>query len=341
MSDILNASYDDKVAYGLPGAWAQLAPEQRARALGLFENMPESVGAGDRDVLYSAAGLRQLPTIDSAGMYINSAKVPENQPAKIARALVDYPTGGGREIAPATKDALSAIERFRALNDAQEAGGGNIPNTLASLSGKNAVLLDTGAKAAEAGRQPTGAELSAMRDALGPLAKRYGVSATNRGAFVFPYRGADEPVKSLRKKDIAALKAAFPGSSAVKAGGTTVYVPGVGKYVGDDIAPSAPYSGEATMGLLEEFARNPQELAMNLGESESVRNALREKYMRDLNRKNDSGASYRGDIQNTRRFFSEADWPKAVELIRKGLSPAAALAALGYSASSLAAEPDE
>jgi hypothetical protein len=341
MSDILNASYDDKVAYGLPGAWAQLAPEQRARAAGLFENMPESVGAGDRDVLYSAAGLRQLPTFDSAGMYTNMAGDVESNPLNIARALVDYPTGGGREIAPATKDALSVIERFRALNDAQEAGGGNIPNTLASLSGKNAVLLDTGAKAAEAGRQPTGAELSAMRDALGPLAKRYGVSATNRGAFVFPYRGADEPVKSLRKKDIAALKAAFPGSSAVKAGGTTVYVPGVGKYVGDDIAPSAPYSGEATMGLLEEFARNPQELAMNLGESEDVRNALREKYMRDLRRHNELGASYRGDIQNTRRFFSEADWPKAVELIRKGLSPAAALAALGYSASSLAAEPDE
>lgn len=341
MSDVIDAPYEEKLAYGAPGAWAQLAPEQRARALGLFENMPEGVGAGDRDILYSAAGFRQLPTIDSAGMYINSANVPENQPAKIARALVDYPTGGGREIAPATKDALSVIERFRALNDAQEAGGGNIPNTLASLSGKNAVLLDTGAKAAEAGRQPTGGELSAVRDALGPLAERYGVSATNRGALVLPYKGADEPVKSLRDMDMAALEAAFPGSSAVKAGGTTVYVPGVGKYVGDDIAPTAPYSGEATMGLLEEFAQNPQELAMNIGESEAVRNSLREKYMRDLNRKNELGGDYRGDIQNTRRFFSEADWPKAVELIRKGLSPAAALAALGYSASSLAAEPNE
>lgn len=341
MSDISDAPYEEKIAYGIPGAWAQAIPEQRARALGLFENMPESVGAGDRDILYSAAGFRQLPTIDSAGMYINSAKVPENQPLKMARALVDYPTGGGREIAPATKDALSVIERFRALNDAQEAGGGNIPNTLASLSGKNAVLLDTGAEAAEAGRQPTGAELSAVRDALGPLAERYGVSATNRGVFVLPYRGENEPVKSLRDMNMAALEAALPGSSAVKAGGTTVYVPGVGKYAGDDIVPSAPYSGEATMGLLEEFARNPPELAMNLGESEAVRNALREKYMRDLRRHNELGASYRGDIQNTRRFFSEADWPKAVELIRKGLSPAAALAALGYSASSLAAEPNE
>ena len=40
----------------------------------------------------------------------------------------------------------------------------------------------------------------------------------------------------------------------------------------------------------------------------------------------------------SRRFFSEADWPKAVEMIRKGMSPAAALAALGYSASSMAGE---
>jgi hypothetical protein len=341
MSDITDAPYEEKIAYGLPGAWAQAAPEQRARALGLFENMPESVGAGDRDILYSAAGFRQLPTIDTAGMYINSAKVPENQPAKIARALVDYPTGGGREIAPATKDALSVIERFRALNDAQEAAGGNIPNTLASLTGKNAVLLDTGAEAAEAGRQPTGAELSAVRDALGPLAERYGVSATNRGAFVLPYRGADEPVKSLREMDIAALEAAFPGSSAVKAGGTTLYVPGVGKRANNDIVPTTPYTGEATMGLLEEFARNPPELAMNLSESEDVRNALREKYMRDLRRHNELGASYRGDIQNTRQFFAEADWPKVVEMIRKGISPATALAALGYSASSLAAEPNE
>jgi hypothetical protein len=340
MSDILNASYDDKVAYGLPGAWAQLAPEQRARALDLFENMPESVGAGDRDVLYSAAGLRQLPSIDSAGMYTNMAGDVESNPLSIARALVDYPTGGGREIAPATKDALSVIERFRALNDAQEAGAGNIPNTLASLSGKNAVLLDTGAKAAEAGRQPTGAELSAVMDAMGPLADKYGVTSTNRGAFVFPY-SATEPGSSLRGMDLAALEAALPGSSAVKGGGTTLYVPGVAKRVGNDIVATDPYSGEATMGLLEEFARNPQELALNLGESEDVRNALRQKYMRDLTRKNDLGVGYRGDIQNTRRFFSEADWPKAVELIRKGLSPAAALAALGYSASALAAEPDE
>jgi len=75
---------------------------------------------------------------------------------------------------------------------------------------------------------------------------------------------------------------------------------------------------------------------MDIGESEAVRAALRDKYSRDLGRKNELGSEYRGDIQNTRRFLSETDWPKAVALIRGGMAPAAALAALGYSSSALA-----
>ena len=90
--------------------------------------------------------------------------------------------------------------------------------------------------------------------------------------------------------------------------------------------------------MLQELAGNPPELAMNLGESEGVRAALREKYLRDLERRNEMGASYRGDIQNTRKFFSETDWPRAVELIRAGMAPAAAIAALGYSSSALAGD---
>ena len=71
-------------------------------------------------------------------------------------------------------------------------------------------------------------------------------------------------------------------------------------------------------------------------ESEGVRNAIKEKMARDA-----ALPEARGDIQETRRFFSKADWPKAVDLIRKGMTPAAALAALGYSASSMAEEPTE
>lgn len=330
LPSVLGMTPDEKRAYGALGAWAQRSPEASAIDAGLID-MPPEVGAGDRDVLYSAAGMRQLPTIESSGAYQNMAGDWEYNPLNIARPLVDYPTGGGAEIAPLTKNAVTALERFRAVADAQEAGAANLPNTLRSLSGKNAVLLDTG------GAQPTSEQLQALIEGLGDNASKFGVTATNRGAYVFPY-DPGESGKSLRDLDMKYLAGILPGSTPIKAGGTGIYTPGIGKRVGDDIVPTEPYSGEATMGLLEEFANNPQELALSVGESEAVREALREKYLRDLELYNAGAEGYRGDIQNTRRFLSEADWPKAVELIRKGLSPAAAIAALGYSASALAEE---
>lgn len=333
LPEVISMTPEAKRAYGARGAWAQPSPETSAIEAGLID-VPPSVGAGDRDVLYSAAGFRQLPTIESAGAYKNMAGEWEYNPLNIARPLVDYPTGGGARIAPLTENAVTALERFRAVADAQEAGAANLPNTLRSLSGKNALLLDTG------GVQPTSEQLQSVIEGLGPMADKYGVTATNRGAYVFPY-DPEESGKSLRGLDEAYLSSLLPGSTPVKAGGTGVYTPGIGKWGEEGIVPTEPYSGEATIGLLEEFAQNPQELAMKVGESESVREALRQKYLRDLEMKNEGAAGYRGDIQNTRRFLAEADWPKVVELIRNGVSPVAALAALGYSASALAATPEE
>lgn len=331
MPQVLAMPPEGKISYGRQGAWAQPSPEAWLSERGLTD-MPAEVGAGDRDVLYSAAGLRQLPTIESSGAYQNMQGDWEYNPVNIARPLVDYPTGGGGgKISPLTSNAVTALERFRAVADAQEAGAANLPNTLRSLSGKNAVLLDT------AGVQPTSEQLRNLIEGLGPAGENFGVTATNRGAFVFPYN-PDEQASSLRQLDTKYLSSLLPGSVATKAGGTTVYVPGIGKWGEDGIVPTEPYSGEATMGLLQEFAGNPQELALSVGESEGVRNQLREKYLRDLNRRNELGDAYRGDIQNTRRFLSESDWPRAVELIRKGVSPAAAIAALGYSTSALAAD---
>lgn len=338
LPDVLSMTPEEKLAYGAQGAWAQPLPEAGAIKAGLID-MPPEVGAGDRDILYSAAGMRQLPTIESSGAYQNMSGDWEYNPLNIARPLVDYPTGGGAEIAPLTKNAITALERFRAVGDAQEAGAANLPNTLRSLSGKNAILLDTGADAAQAGTQPTSEQLQALIEGLGENANKFGVTATNRGAYIFPY-DPSENSKALRQLDAKYLSSLLPGSTPVKAGGTGVYVPGIGKWGDEGIVPTEPYSGEATIGLLEEFANNPQDLALSVGESEAVRAQLREKYLRDLNRRNELGSAYRGDIQNTRRFFSEADWPKAVELIRKGISPATALAALGYSTSALAEEPE-
>lgn len=162
----------------------------------------------------------------------------------------------------------------------------------------------------------------------------FGVSATNRGAVVFPYdptMSAKEAAKVLKSKQ-AQLTAVFP-STPERSLTTMGYVPGVGKRSSEGPLSTAPYSGEATIDKLLMMADLPQEIARSLGESEAIRAQIREKALRDAKL-----GGTRGDIQETRRFFSEADWPKAVEMIRKGMTPAAALSALGYSASSMAGQ---
>jgi hypothetical protein len=307
MSDVIGMPAAGKIEYGRRGAWAS----------------PET---GGQDVLYQAAGLSQLPSIKSSGAYQNMAGDWEYNPLDIARPL------------GAPEGAVSAIERFRAVADAQEAGAANLPNTSPAAGEANALLLDTGAGGRRSGAQPTSEQLRSLIEGLGPAASTHSVTATNRGAFAFPYDPGESPaaLAGLNQKYLEGL---LPGSKASPAtAAMPVYVPGVGKWGDEGIEPTTQYSGEATTGLLQELAGNPPELAMNLGESEGVRAALREKYLRDLERRNEMGASYRGDIQNTRKFFSETDWPRAVELIRAGMAPAAAIAALGYSSSALAGD---
>ena len=67
-----------------------------------------------------------------------------------------------------------------------------------------------------------------------------------------------------------------------------------------------------------------------------MRRAIRAKTERDA-----ALPGAREDIQNMRKFFTDADWSKAVDLIRKGATPAAALAAMGYSLNSMAGPAPE
>jgi hypothetical protein len=91
------------------------------------------------------------------------------------------------------------------------------------------------------------------------------------------------------------------------------------------------FTGESTAGLLDELSKVNPTISMNLSESEAIRNKIRGNISRDA-----SLADFPQDIQNTRNFFAESDWPVAVNLIRNGMTPAAALASMGYSLNSMA-----
>ena len=342
VSQVLGMTPEQKAAYGATGRWDLPAPEAS------MSDMP-GVGAGNRDVLYGALGLRQLPSRQGSGLYINSLGEVETNPMTIARPLMDFPTGGGGLMAPLSRKAMEATEGLRALLDAQEAGAFNLPNTMSSVKDKNSLVLDTRRRNPNrlgdpsAGVLPTSEQLSQMGEELSRLQSRrmdvgplrdpgFGVSATNRGAVVFPYKPDMDPAEAARalKSVSKNLTNIFPADPQMSLS-TMGYVPGVGKRGEFGPQPTAPFSGEATIDKLMMLADLPQDVALSLGESEALRAQIREKALRDAKL-----GGTRRDIQETRRFFSEADWPKAVEMIRKGMTPAAALAALGYSASAMA-----
>lgn len=344
-------SPEERAAYDAKGLWAQEAPEMATQRLGIFGpsgEVPPEVGSGLRDVLYGSLGMRQLPTIESSGSYRNSLGELEGNKMYMPRPLIDYPTGGVGKMSPLTYDVMDAVEHYRALNNAQEAYAFNLPNTLLSAPNKSGVLLETtgdmpiGEQLAKGSPQPTSEQLAALDKIIKAGGDGYEVTATNRGAFILPVDSdaTEASARELMNKYRDQLTQVLPSEPKL-AVPSTGYGPALGKWGGEGIEPTEPYSGEATTAFLEKMARLPQKVALDISENEGQRAALRDQYLRDLQLRNDQGVGYRGDLQNMRRFFAEADWPQAVELIRKGLSPAAAIAALGYSASAMAAEPEQ
>jgi len=315
--ELLNASDEVKKAYGAKGRWDM--PNTDAAVYG----MPSSVGAGSRDAIHSAMGLRQLPTEQGVGVYKNSAGLVENNPVTVTRTLANFPTGNSATLHPNFRDAMGAGERFRAAMDVQEAGAGNIVFTGGNRKGKDALLV-------EMPRQASPAEMAALQNAL--RGTNYQPTATARGVALANFEDdAAAKVRALRKLTgkSSPLKAALPeGATVQKAGFEGVYEP---LQFGE---------GRATSAVLQGFADLPegvsQTVSRNVSESENVRKAIKEKMARDAD-----FASARDDVAQMRKFFSQADWAKAVDLMRKGLTPAAAVAALGYSINSMAAENEQ
>ena len=336
---VFDMTPEEKLEYGRRGRWDLPSPESAL-------NEYPDVGAGNRDILYGALGYRQLPSRETmSGLYTNSLGGVENNPMTMARPLMDFPTGGGGFMAPQSRKTMDAVEHFRAFQDAQEAGAYNLANTMKGVKGKNSIMFDARSTNPDKLRDPTAAvepsaqqltDIDALIRRLTPEGKDvdFGVSATNRGVVVFPFdptmnsKDANKFLNKLKKE----VPKIYP-SSPEKAMTTTGYMPGIGKRGEYGPLSTMPYSGEATSDLLRHFSELPQSVSENLSESEWVRNQIREKALRDS-----LMGGTRGDIQESRRFFSEADWPKAVSMIREGMTPAAALAALGYSASSMAGE---
>lgn len=314
--EMLTASDDAKRAYGDIGRW------DVENADAALYGMPASVGAGRRDLIHSAMGLRQLPTEQGVGVYKNTAGQIENNPVTVTRTLANFPTGDSATLHPNFRDAMGAGERFRAAMDVQEAGAGNILFTGSQRKGKDALAIDMP-------RQATAAEMAALQNAL--RGTGYQPTATGRGVALANFED-DAAAKANALRQLTGKKS--PLSGALPEGATVSKAGFEGVY-----EPLEFGQGKATSAVLQGFAGLPegvsQTVSRNISESEGVRNAIKDKMTRDADI-----ASARKDVELMRKFFSEADWSRAVELMRKGMTPAAAVAALGYSLNSMAAESE-
>lgn len=316
--EMLTASPEEKLAYTNEGRW-DLPVETMDTASG------NVVGAGNRDAMYSALGFRQMPTQETTGAYLNSAGQMEHNPLKIANVLIDFKKGS-HDIEPKTLQTVRAFEKFRGLMDAQEAGAANLQRTTAG-TGKSSRLME--------GPQPNEAQMAKLVEILRKTNLQ--PVSNSRGVALIDLTGKSNLTNKVMKKKEAALKEAYPGE-ILKSRNQSVYEPALGKWdeTQDNIIPTKPGSGEATAAVLQEFANTPAEAVTRLSESESVRDIIKRKIARD-----EAMGSARADLQKTREFFGNENWDRAIKLIRQGLSPAAALSALGLSLEGMASERDQ
>lgn len=265
------------------------------------------------DILYSALGVPQR-TQPGIGAYINSANTLETNPVNVT----------GIDFSNIDRDTILAIEKMRGVIDAQEAMAGNMP--IADAAGN--------ARYFGMGRPPSADEMELFeRNVPGG----FGATPTTDGVLVFPFNSSEMTGEKAGEL-LRPLIGQVPKYRAVPVRNDMgFYEPAMGRF--DDnfnIVPSPTFSGEATMDMLEALSRAPQSVSDTLSATPDFADVLKQKYLRDA-----GAPTTREDIQNTRMLMADPKFAEAVKLIRQGISPAAALAAIGYSTSALASSTRE
>lgn len=308
-----------------------------------YGNDPEAswINRSGRDKIYDAFGLLQLPTRPGVGIWENRIN-----PNFTAMPLGDTRTyTGGRTAGsptsvkvpegivtdPGFMQQLALAENMRGLADVQEASTAHVPRTEPSrkkVTQTHALLEHEGALSA--------AEMRALAANLPP---GYMPTPTPRGTMLMNFEHGPQRVR----QDVAAMQDPIgQGQLNLTRTGmdSTGLIPVYARQPGNaPQIPIAPNKGIVTARFLRRAARSPEESVTRLGESEDVRSTLKGIHARNAMREV-LGHTIRDDVQKSVRFFSEADWPKVVAMLRQNpkLKVGAAMAALGYSLQGMADE---
>lgn len=297
-ADILKGDFAARQKYGKQAPWTRMTPEGDAY-----------------DVMYAAQDIPQRPVEEAVGAYLNSRGELENSPVYLTQLDV------GGEPSAEMLARIRATENLRGLTSAQEAMAGNMP--ILDESGDALLYRMRG--------QPSLDQMSQTARALDAEGVPIGMTPTAQGGQLFPFdalRPSDVPGASTALDELARI---YPQAEVLPSRNVGFFDAAFGTWGDEGIVATQPFSGEATMQTLQSLADAPAETSMQLSSSPEVRDFFRSQIARDV-----GAPGVREDLQNTRRLFADEDWQAAIYLIRRGLSPAAALAAIGVSTSALA-----
>jgi hypothetical protein len=258
-----------------------------------------------RDVIYESQGLLQRPTTSGFGYWKG-----QTNPNRIAQPLGDVITTGKgtarRELPPEMHQQLALAENLRGLIDAQEAGAYHLPMLQKARTQKTHLLMPHDVPLTEQEMQQVAAQLP----------KGWEPSASPRGTMLMNF-GEGKPAQEA-KQIAAALRRPVERAGMESYGGTIpVYDYGT------------PGGGVATGKFLERAAGSPEASVLGMSESPAVRQTIAAAHKRDALREL-QGEPVSEAVQKTRRFFQEADWAKAADMVKKGATPEQAVAKLGY-----------
>jgi hypothetical protein len=268
------------------------------------------------DIIYSALGVRQKPTLPATGVYTPPGGVLETNPATIAKPVIER---AGSDVAPASRDLLDLAEGLRAYTDAQGAGAwhhtifnAENPEELGSL-----FVPQSGASSVD--------RLMALK-ALGEKHGLPDVVDTGEGVTMANFYPGPPTGSATREalhgglgEDIANLTGAMPGRTKIASG----YLPMFEN-------STVPGSGAATQELADLLARHPESVIDQLDRSSALRARYQSGADLDAQMAAQGLGETRPDVQLARNILADKGLRGLLEAHKAGVAlPAiAALAAV-------------
>jgi hypothetical protein len=279
-------------------------------------------GAGGRDIIYDALGVKQLPTLPATGFYTPPGGILETNPATVPRPFGSVQDG---DIDPTSRSMLDLAESLRAYTDAQGAGAYHVGLSGVDAAEQGSLSIPTAG--------PTSADtLKALQDLGGayglPDVVDTGSGITMTNFYPGPPSGAETEAALAGNfgKELRGLVAGEPQRAKVAAG----YLPMFEEADGMG-------SGIATGRMADLINRYPQSTIARLDASPALRERYASGAALDAEMAQRGFGVAREDIQNARRLMAEGGVDALMAAFREGKIALPAVAGL----LGLSALPDE